>query len=528
MSALVIPNRPFASDLLTGLMLPDGIFVSAFGTQLLNAQVQNAGGSAEGTTKVYLESVSNPAIVVTPRTHTVWSLAAGATATVEWEADFSSCPEGSHYVSIIAETAAGKTRMIKKILVLRVDFDPATATFTAYTPQGTMAARFHRLVGPKQGTCRPPCRPSHCCCGGDERRRAEPRRPEKGRQVSLGKQHSVLDFAKYFRDHGVSFRFCPPGYLPKDVAFTWTPNPAYAGQYGDLPFDDPWWKVVLCILALLLLIASSIAEAVDGSGEVVVTGDPDPNDEDCCDLEASGGGTSYIAAGLLAAAAAAATIAGLTDDRDAFRRGQDATPPDTTSEKTTGETFAVQFSYPEPLTLGKPFTVGTRWRYTRTTTAKSYSAASSDTSQNAHVIRKYEIVAPDVTKGYDPDEHWIVKAKFYDTAGALIEAARLHVQCFLVSPSGGWYSFLLQDDGNWPDAAAADHELTGYFPFDRRHEKGLWEYYVIAQDVNTASTDLTPEEAAQIIGGMVLTSQLTLSFDGGTCRFVPDGHVNVL
>ena len=34
--------------------------------------------------------------------------------------------------------------------------------------------------------------------------------------------------------------------------------------------------------------------------------------------------------------------------------------------------------------------------------------------------------------------------------------------------------------------------------------------------------------AATIIGGMVVTHQLTISFGGGECEFVPDGHVNVV
>ena len=56
----------------------------------------------------------------------------------------------------------------------------------------------------------------------------------------------------------------------------------------------------------------------------------------------------------------------------------------------------------------------------------------------------------------------------------------------------------------------------------------MWTYYVLAQDINNAQPDLKPEDAAQIIGGMLLTNQLTLSFDQDTCQFVPDGHVTVI
>lgn len=51
---------------------------------------------------------------------------------------------------------------------------------------------------------------------------------------------------------------------------------------------------------------------------------------------------------------------------------------------------------------------------------------------------------------------------------------------------------------------------------------------MIAQDVNRAREDMDPEEAAKMIGGMLLTPQVTIGFDGGECPLVPDGHVNVL
>jgi len=39
---------------------------------------------------------------------------------------------------------------------------------------------------------------------------------------------------------------------------------------------------------------------------------------------------------------------------------------------------------------------------------------------------------------------------------------------------------------------------------------------------------MEPEEAAKIIGGMVLTHQLTINFDAGECPLVADGHVQMV
>ena len=41
---LDIPNRPFATENLSGLMLPDGIFVTTLGRQGINASLRNPVG----------------------------------------------------------------------------------------------------------------------------------------------------------------------------------------------------------------------------------------------------------------------------------------------------------------------------------------------------------------------------------------------------------------------------------------------------------------------------------------------------
>lgn len=88
----------------------------------------------------------------------------------------------------------------------------------------------------------------------------------------------------------------------------------------------------------------------------------------------------------------------------------------------------------------------------------------------------------------------------------------------------------MQDDGmaTSADKIANDGIYTGRHFFSAP-DNGMWTYFVIAQDINTAQPNMKPEEAAQIIGGMVLTNQLTITFNGDDeCPLVPDGHVNVI
>jgi len=516
---LTIPNRPFATEPITGMMLPDGLFECSLGVQSVNIHLKNTGAAAVSGAQIYVESVDDPGISITPNTFNVPTAQSGVSHVFSWTGDFSLATPGVHRISFVIEAGAQTRRVIKKIFVTKVGFDAATGSFTADTPEGRIAITFHDLVRPKGN------KGCGCDCKGSPDRDPTTGRTPPGKR----KGGSVLDYLKDgFKGHDPDFVLCVPGYLPLSYSVGITETPAFAGQYGDLPFQDPWWKVLLCIIALLLLLASAIAEAVDGSGEISTTGGPGGDGSpsgDCCGLAPSGGGTSYVAAGLLAAAAAVATAAALSDARDPIRKGQDNTMP-APGALTVGEELDVQFIYGEPVALGKPFTVGAKWDYRRITTAGTLSYSASEANANIHTLSHYEIDAPDVVRTYK-EEPFVVKAVFTDAKGKVMSGSELFVQCFLCGPAGQWRKFLLQDNGIAPDAAGLDGTYTGQTRFSTR-DKGLWTYFVIAQDVNDADPNLKPEDAAQIIGGFVRTNQLTISFGGGTCALVPDGHVNVV
>lgn len=529
--AFVIPNRPFATEPITGLMMPDGVFEAALGKQTINTHVKNT-GAADANVQVYVESVSDPGIAVTPATHFLANADGGVAHLMSWEADFSAATPGAHLISFIVETAAGDVRILKKIWVTRTTFNPADGTFTTTVPEGTMTVGIKDVVRPRDPKCRrQPCRPEPCDCGCDGKKDQDTRLPDGDTGPRQTQVTNVLDYlVKGYKGHDPNFVFCPPWYLPKDLHAKVVPTPPYPGQYGDLPFTDPaWWKVVLCIIAALLALAAAIAEAVDGSGEVTVSGGTGGStEEDCCGVEASGGGTSYVAAGLLAAAATVATIGLASDERDIFRKGADHTMPANPAELTLAEDLDLTYHYIEPIEFGKPFKIAGDWKYTRTTNASSYSHATTETQANVHLLSKYEINAPDTLLVYKR-EVFVIEAKFFDENDKQFVGDQLFVQCFLIGPSGQWRKIIMQDNG-MPlnaDKKANDGIYTGRHFFST-NDKGIWTYFVIAQDINTAQPDMEPEEAAQIIGGMVLTNQLTISFDGGECKFVPDGHVNVI
>lgn len=558
MATLQIPNRPFASELITGLALPDGIFEIAFGELMINAHVENAGTATVTSASVYLESVSDPDIVVVPATPLILDLPPGGARLLRWRADFTRATPGKKRVSfVVIDTVGNRTHILKEIFVTRTTFDARSNTVAMQTPEGVLRAGFPLVVRPVDdgccgrgvggpgsrsggglgggggtGTggggggpcgCGPGC--YGCGCGPGSgcgcKRTAAPRKPLTAFRPETDLLSSILHAA--LDEH---IQLCPTWYLPQGIACVWEPAPPYAGPHGDLPFQDPW-KVLLCVMAVALVLASSIASSGSipvGSGDPTEAG-PAGHGQRSCGLVAGGAGSNYVAAGLVAAAAACVTAAGLGDASDPLRRGQDHTPPGP-GELTIAESLYAELTFPVPVVLGKPFAIGARWKYKRITTAGEYHHTANDVHQNVHVLSKYEITAPKINHAYE-EEAWIVQARFWDAQGKLMTGAELFVQCFLIGPCAQVIRVVLQDDGMAPDAAAGDGTYTALHRFTREAE-GLWKYLVIAQDVNTARPDMTPEQAARIIGGIVRTHQLTISFAGGTCRLIPDGYIHVI
>jgi hypothetical protein len=525
-----IPNRPFATEPLTGMMLPDGFFEASIGLQGINAHFQNAGATAVDV-KLYFESASHPAFLVTPETFEIAGLAGGAQYLASWQADVSGVPPGVYLVSFIAQTTAGQTRIIKKVFVTKVTFDGTTKTLSAAAPEGKLELVLSSVLGPNvpcsgagAGGCGCGCAGSGIDDGRDATGQLKSEAPLANQSSTdpatlLGKLAPIIQTV--LKDPGSAG--CPAFYLLKDGVATVTFDPPFAGQYGELPFQDPWWKVLLIIIAVILAIAAIVVAAVVSGGTVVVAGAAVI--ASCCTVP-----LDDLIFGLLGAGAVGSGgAAGLSDVRDPFRRGEDNTVP-AQGELTTSASVKFELSYPEPsITLGRPFAVTADWHYTRITTGNQYTYSVSETNTNIHVLSEYDITAPNIVRVYKR-EPFIVKGRFFENEKEPMRGSELYVQCILagIGPLQGRYVRIpMQDSGIYPDAVASDGTYTGIHYFESA-DHGFWQIYVIAQDVNDAQPDMTPEEAAQIIGGQIRTHQLTISFAGGTCPKVPDGEVHVL
>ncbi|MBK6930903.1 MAG: hypothetical protein IPH12_08495 [Saprospirales bacterium] len=309
---LDIPYRPYAVRTDDLFQMPDGIFETALGTYYMGVRVINRWGLPFTDDNVLDITAASRADLAMRgvRITDAWTqaelaalgqsqkgagmvlgpLAPGAGRTVYFKVDVSDASPRKHEVEFVCRNMAGMAdpghsarRVRKQIFVSRTALDPATGEIVSEVQEGTLRFKLREfafdLKNARAGRkrCRKPERPkpnaavrdrlrhtlqdlldgkaidpcviqqilacycSHGPCGGNGGGgRPDPRRPSDG-------------------------RFCyEPFYsFPTHFSYTVIPREPFDGQYGPIPFDDPWWKVLLLIIAVILLIAAALSEASD-------------------------------------------------------------------------------------------------------------------------------------------------------------------------------------------------------------------------------------------------------------------------
>ena len=236
------------------------------------------------------------------------SLVPWASKLIYFKVDVSSAPARKHQIELQlfsdfgAEPVSLLNRKAKApIQVTRTTYDSAQGTFVGDCDRGTMTARIKKLVvdlstfkramgaarklcsgGSTGGTSGSPGGASGGCDPATlERVRARLRAFLEGKDVDLCEIWRELACC-CAGDHGrggdggdwtdsrpgISF-FAWPTVVDYQVDY----RPPFGGQFGPIPFDDPWWKILLIIIAIILTLAaaaSSSADLANRSDEAVI------------------------------------------------------------------------------------------------------------------------------------------------------------------------------------------------------------------------------------------------------------------
>jgi hypothetical protein len=473
-------TRPFAIEPVTNMMLPDGIFDNALFNLRIACHYTNESGADLTGVEIYLESVGDPGIVPDAQTHHFERIAAGASVFVSWDANFEHATPGKRLVSFVASANGhDPRRVIKQIFVSQTRFDSSANTYTCEVEEGTLEmSAISAIVSP----------PS---CGHREGDKC----------------------------------VCDPHFgpdIPTGVTLVWAPNPAFAGVHGDLPFSDPWWKVlavvILIIAAIVAIVAAALGAGTASFGAKGTFEETDPSVQ-CCSPAGGPGGTEFTVAGVASAIATGAAIVACSDDADPFWRGQEATPPQD-GELTVGERVQAKWSFQDPPNAGTAYSTDVEWTYTRYTTGQTYEHSISETQTNTHVIDDVQVQTPATVKPFDP--LW-VQATFDRGGGKPFVGSELYAFVLFRSPGGLFFVRPLTDDGLGFDPAANDRIYAGSLDLEaawrvllqsgEKDVRGTWRVYVFAQDVNQTQPGTPPEIAAQEIGGFFVAAAIQITFD---------------
>lgn len=496
---LQVLSRPFAVEPVTKIMLPDGIFDNAIYSLAVTCHYTNISGTPLNNVRIYLEGVSDPGIKPVARTFVFAQIPAGGAVRVQWTADFQAASPGKPLVSFMA-SADGFTsrRSIQQIFVSETRFDPANNRYTCTVDEGVLTVSNLAAIGPAQ----------------DGWWKCDPKAPR-----------------------------CPPSslgpYVLTGATMVWAPNPAYAGTHGELPFADPWWKILAWIVTIIAALVAIIAVALGaGKASFSVGGkfeETEPSVSCCTPKGSVTGKPEYTVAGVASAIASVALAVALSDAADPFWRGQEATPP-ARDELTVGERVVAKWSLPEAPNAGRAYPADVEWTYERFTTGATYSHSVSETQVNVHVAGDVEIEAPDKVNAFEP--LWI-RAKFQRQGGGHFKGHELYAFAIFEAPGGLDFVVDLADDGLEFDPGANDGIYAGSLDLERAYRKmlqehlgdiyGLWRIFIFAQDVNLTKPGTPPEIAAQHIGGFFVASAVELTFDPTLpCPLKAHASVNVV
>jgi hypothetical protein len=305
-----LPVRPFAVDAESLLMLADGVFIGLNGFQYMGVSVRNTWGEAFEDELLFdisdmgratlasfgivvQDAWSQAALAATQQTLVgrairLPQLAVGERTTVYFQVDASGARTGKPPVEFALLNLAGTPdptssmrHNSRAIYIAEVSYDPATGQVGVRAPEGTLTLTMRSMAVDTRSLtqlCRRLTQPSGTLAG-----RLAPV-PELDRlldQMKAGHcdQRTLCALitlvCRCLGEGGGGGgpggpggngwpRVCLPGVIWLPLGFDYaveTPG-GFTGQYGPLPFQDPWWKILLLIIAVIAELVAIITQIV--------------------------------------------------------------------------------------------------------------------------------------------------------------------------------------------------------------------------------------------------------------------------
>jgi hypothetical protein len=341
-----LPVRPYAVDAQTLLMLADGTFTGLNGLQYMAVEVENSWGETFEDELVFdisdlgratlasygifvQDAWSAGALAATQQTLIgrgvrLPQLQIGERTTVYFQVDASGSHTGKPDVEFVLlnlvatpDPTSSMRHNSRAIHVAEVTYDRTTGRAMAEAPEGTLTLKLRSLAVDTQALtelCRNLTRPGRPGQPG-----AVALTPEAERLLAQFQRGGRCD-QRTLREllmlicrclgacegcdggpggHGWE-RVCQPGaiWLPLGFDYGVEIKGGFTGQHGPLAFQDPWWKILLLIIALIAWLAGVITQIVadktgwentgDHSRKIGMVGASNRITTDACIIELDG------------------------------------------------------------------------------------------------------------------------------------------------------------------------------------------------------------------------------------------------
>ena len=312
-----IVQRPYSINPATLMMNPDGIFLAGGGVQVMAVRVRNTWTRAMPSDQLLeishagraqlaavgiqvidawsqLELAAfNQQMVGPTRAAVIGPLPVGGERTVYFKLDCTNAIIGTPKVEFISHRVTPEPDLndparfaSRKIFVTQVRYDPATREIIGDAPEGRMRLQMEKItLDPNLYNQMRDCvRSALQGKSGAHLRKIRNELLRLLKQLESGHcdpcmlQRLIALYCECIGagcdghdggDHdgpGIGgVNPCPFPWLP--LAFTYTVESRFSGQLGPLPFQDPWWKILFAIIAILLAIAAALVDILDEAHE---------------------------------------------------------------------------------------------------------------------------------------------------------------------------------------------------------------------------------------------------------------------
>jgi len=304
-----VPYRPFAVRTSDLMQMPDGIFEARLGTYYMGVRVRNRWGMPFTSNNVVDITPENRIALAqqgiqvlddwsqeeldalgqerTPQGMVVGTLLPGQSRTIYFKVNVSNARSEKYTVEFICRNTAGMAdpdhfgrKATQQIFVSKIEYDSANNDYIFDAPQGTLYLHIDEVAIDEQALRRSLRKARKAKQQGSQKledKKPDPQQLKKlleallrGEDIDLCEIQRLLSCYCLPDNKDGSNR---PGAIdPYYLIFTKmrvriVPKVPYGGQFGDIPYDDPWWKLLLALIAAILALIGALEEAAQSAYE---------------------------------------------------------------------------------------------------------------------------------------------------------------------------------------------------------------------------------------------------------------------